>query len=510
MTQHSEEGMRSLSRQLLHPRFWLDNRGLLAAAFFGLIPIILFTHLTHPPNLGWLQHISTAVLLIAGWGFLVAVRAASRIEVDDFIARQIGRRTAVCREKLRNQTIARIALDSLSDWIPRQVHWQLGMVRLLDLILEEAQDRKYHPPAVLTQPFRERSLSAIVRLRTLQRIALQLGILGTFLGLLRAISDLSFEGGIVPEAIPRLISSLHLSFGTSIAGLEVSVILGVLVMALRDRLENYWDVMETTVRDFIALTRRSEVTDEYLVEFSQLRETLEQLKGRISSHAAEVRLQTAEIQSGLVRVAEVKGQFDDFLNDLRGEQVKVLAEFESVYDIISPRKTAEELEAGLRRSMSVVAEDFRGGLEKGMKELQRYDQSLEGFRGTLVELRTSTSAVLEDLGKSRLQLEEGSRQAGAQMEKMVKLQGKLLERLDKTSHLDVSRLVGDMSALVRRTDQSIDRHLEAFLAKLERQLSRQQTIHHKTNSLLSELTQRSSFFDALVVRPWRWIRTRSA
>lgn len=65
------------------------------------------------------------------------------------------------------------------------------MIRLFQRICKEAKDRNFESSIYLVQPYREEFMEKVHEITNLQRIALRLGIFGTFLGLILAISQLA-------------------------------------------------------------------------------------------------------------------------------------------------------------------------------------------------------------------------------------------------------------------------------------------------------------------------------
>ena len=65
------------------------------------------------------------------------------------------------------------------------------MIRLFRRICKEAKDRKFESSIYPVKPYREESMDRVHEITNWQRIALRLGIFGTFLGLILAISQLA-------------------------------------------------------------------------------------------------------------------------------------------------------------------------------------------------------------------------------------------------------------------------------------------------------------------------------
>src|SRR5207247_2069293 len=105
-------------------------------------------------------------------------------------------------------------------------------LRLFQHIFKEAKDRKFESSVNVMQPYREESLGDIFKLQNLQKIALWLGILGTFVGLLLAIQESGLSnlqaksGDDFVNVINKMFDGLLVAFSASLAGLEAAVIIG--------------------------------------------------------------------------------------------------------------------------------------------------------------------------------------------------------------------------------------------------------------------------------------------
>lgn len=493
---------------LFSPRFWYVNHNLVLVAVCGLALMAVLHGLTYPRTETGAGSLALLIHGLALWGLILSVRTAAKIEVDDALARRVEFSATQLLGKIKGHLIDHVEPERLEALIPDNTHWDQGVIKLCQTILDEARDRKYHPPDTLTQPIRERSVGQLFHLQTLQRIALQLGILGTFIGLVWAIFQVkeSVAGALDPTVLEELIQALHLAFGTSIAGLEVSVILGLALMAVRRRQERFFGNLESAAAAFTQLARKMEITDEYLVEFEQIRHSMGAMNERLKGQALVVKNQTAEIKSGLERLAELRLQFNEFLEDVRGEQAHVLTEMKSVYEIISPEKTAKALEASLTKSIERIAGRFQEDLQAGLAELDRYNESLAELRKAITEARDQGREQAAHLEQGRETLKETSRQLVSMLDRTAKAHGDMLERLDETSKLDVESLLGDLREILEQADQAAQERWSENVASVQQRFDDQKRVLLQGNNLLRKLVARPSFFDAVIVRPAQALR----
>jgi len=94
----------------------------------------------------------------------------------------------------------------------------LSTNRIIDHIRTEAQSRRFDSSLTILNAYKEEFMSQYIRIASFQKIALQLGILGTFIGLSKAFSTIH-TGNLDFGA---LIASLKLPFSTSIAARRIT------------------------------------------------------------------------------------------------------------------------------------------------------------------------------------------------------------------------------------------------------------------------------------------------
>ena len=78
------------------------------------------------------------------------------------------------------------------------------------------------------------------------------------------------SGGSLFSEMSGLFSSLHISFSTSIAGLEVSAIMGFLLLLMRHKQDSYFRDLDTSATTMLALVRNSINKNDFTAEFEQI------------------------------------------------------------------------------------------------------------------------------------------------------------------------------------------------------------------------------------------------
>ncbi len=484
--------------------FWRRCRPLLATLLGGIAFMLLLHPLTRPQAKDPTAWLTIFIQLLVVWGAAVAIRSLARLEVDDAIALLVEQRVTAELARIKGGWKDRISLDRLSSFLPSNPSRDRGILRLFRHIIEEAKDRKFHANALVIEPFREDGLDDLLRIQTVQKIALQLGILGTFAGLIIALRDLAKQGRdlLAPSALNELFAALHISFSTSIAGLEVAMILALVVLIVRRRQEIQFKNVESASAAMIALARNSINEDDFLVEFEQMRTVLTGVGERIRDQAREVEVQTNAIRDGLRRLVEVKDNFDVFLGHIREEQGEVLREMRSVYDIISPRNVAEELRQSLSESQRQVAQSFRDDLRVCMAE---FGVVTEGLR-----LAREVGEQTKDEQQGQLKLAE------ARFELFRQMIMNLANAVEKNSHLQAEllgklaegnlRLAAEPSRVTPLAATSVPQfdNVERSLEKVARQLESLSREINRNNSALNHLVSAHSFYRSMIGRPREW------
>src|SRR5262249_38104955 len=158
---------------------------------------------------------------------VITARALASVEVESAILNEIETKGREYLSDLKAEQRSQLNLDELEERIlPNNPSTPPpAMIRLFQHICKEAKDRKFDSSATVIQSYSEEALAPIFTLHTLQKIALWLGILGTFVGLLVALRASDFsrltDGSSFELSVQKMFGGLFISFTASVAGLEV-------------------------------------------------------------------------------------------------------------------------------------------------------------------------------------------------------------------------------------------------------------------------------------------------
>lgn len=389
------------------PSFWLSQKKLLAVVLLGVAIIVRLAPYTYQFADGWVVF-TVGAHLLALWGVLVVAKSLARLQVEDAILGEIEDRGGELLRGMKAQSKFRVDLDKLEeDVLPNNVSTPPpAMIRLFQHILKDARDRRFDSSAAVAQPYREEPLEDIFKLQNLQKIALWIGILGTFVGLLLAmrvenVGALQNESDFV-GLLKEMFENLFVSFSASLAGLEAAVILGFLVLILRRKQQEYFQNMESAVGTMLSLARNADNKDAYLSDFRQLRETLGELSGRVLDQTREfsagftgtqqrIAEQTGQIGAGIGALTTARTQFDGFLEQVSASQQALIADVKSVYDSIS----LKNLGTTLQESIAEAGRGLTGTLDPQVGRLTaqvaKFNEAVDALSGALREQSSAAS-----------------------------------------------------------------------------------------------------------------------
>jgi methyl-accepting chemotaxis protein len=404
----AESSPRSL---LLRSYFWTAQFDFWIVVVGSIVAFIMLAPYTYIFAHGWI-FLTIAVQLLAVYGAVITAKAMAKLEVELAIVAEVDIRATTLLSNVKANPSSRVDLNRVEeDVLPNNPSSPPpSMIRMFQQICKEARDRKFESTTNIVQPYREEALEEIFRLQNVQKIALWLGILGTFIGLLRAIqvSDLSKldQENFLP-LVTGMFENLFISFSASLAGLEVAVILGAFLLLLRKRHEAYFQMMDTSVVTMLSLARNSTNKDDFLVEFGQLRQSLNVLREQMYDQTREfstnmnsldgrLNHQTNEIQSGMVRLSETGVQFDNFLNQVSQRHQQLIDDVKSVYDSISLRNVSTSLQANLSQTGKTISDALNPNVIKLASEISRFNSTLDRLSNALDrQSQLSTDHVAE-------------------------------------------------------------------------------------------------------------------
>lgn len=450
----------SPNRLLFRPSFWLSQGRFLFVCLIGAAAFILLAPYTY-------EHVEQflyLVLLIQGlsmWGAYLTIKSIAVMQVEMAILDVIETRASGLLRSLKAKQIAMVELDTLEARVlPDNVTTPVpAMIRLFQNICKEARDRKFESSGNLLDPYREEPLEDLFKLQNLQKIALWLGILGTFVGLMLAIR-VAIEGNSVTMdkfagVVQSMFKDLNISFSASLAGLEVAVILGFFLLLLRKKQKLYFERMESSVITMLSLARNSLNRDDFVAEFSQVSTAMGQLTESVSAQTTvlsnrmndlqqQIILQNSQITTGLQRLMQTGNEFDRFLSSMTDAQRQFIDDVRTVYDAVSLKRLGTTLQDTIVQAGQEMSNTIKPNVSLIGDRLAGFNQLLNNLNLTLETRELSFSNDLQDLR------EEVKNQTSDNKTSMETFQRKVsydLARMPSLKQSEVDELHKNLSSL---------------------------------------------------------------
>jgi methyl-accepting chemotaxis protein len=454
------------SRDLLRrPMFWRDQKAFLFWVAFGFFMLLLLAPFTYASTGAW-ELLVIVVQLLAVGGGVIAAKSIAVLEVEQAIVGEIEARGAEMLRDVRSGMRARIDLDHLEQSVlpVNPSTPPPAMIRLFQHIIKEARDRKFESSVNVMQPYREEPLEDIFKLQNLQKVALWLGILGTFIGLLVAMQSADLKKllsqGAMIEVVEKMFGGMIISFSASLAGLQVAVILGIFLLLLRHRQERYFKAMETAVVTMLSLARNAINKDEFINEFGQVRDTVTLLSNRVQQQSREltrtqqrIHEQTDRIGAGMTSIAESGASFDGFLQRISDSQNGFIGELKSVYDTISLRELSANLQKSVGAAGQMMAERIGGGASQISNRLVDFNSSIATVSAAL---ETQARESAETGAKLRDQITDSTKDSVTAIRAVARQMQEVLSRDSASTNtvrsemVELSRRVSELSRAIER------------------------------------------------------------
>jgi hypothetical protein len=322
-------------------------------------------------------------------------------------------------------------------------------------------------PAGLQNPIRQRVEGERVGLPGpaltpyLVGLLVMLGMLGTFLGMVVTLNGAVFalEGSTniagIRSAFSEPIKGLGLAFGTSVAGVATSAMLGLMSSLARRERAQATQVLDTltatTLRGFSLAHQRQET-------FKALQQ---------QSHALPQVVQ--QLQTLMVQMAQTSQQMNE---RLMANQESFHAQVHTAYTGLA-QSVDQSLQTSLSQSMQLASDSIRPVVQATMAQLSEQAQSMNerlllNTQQQLSELHTQMAATTAAVAHTSAETLNRHEQASTHMTERV---GQNLESFSQNFELSAKTLVDQVSAVQTQqlTQQSSadQQRLQAWQASLK-------------------------------------------
>lgn len=405
--------------QLLSGRFfsyWLQfQKPFIFVLIIAVIIVFLFARYTYNPFDSYASSLSNlfnlSIHAIGIFGVITTAKAIATVEIEKGIANKIRIEGEDYLRLLKSGQGSRLDLSKMEEtFLGDKIKPTLAMPRLFRHICKEAENLKFESSLDVIEPYRDESIESIFAITNIQKLALRAGILGTFIGLLEAISQLAKTQENPLEVISNLSASLFISFSTSVAGLEVAILLGVLIMLLRKQQDVYFRDMETSVEVILSSVRNANNDNQSFIlgELAQLSGLIEQLGIKIYEHTKEVKLsinvaqtrmneQTNVIEKGIQQLKQAKSEFDEFIGEVSQVQKNFIGEVTTVYHQLS----LKEFQDGIQNSIISAGNNVSHSVRQTEDSLQEHTLQIQKGIDEIIQTRSRFVHFLEEIDSSQ-------------------------------------------------------------------------------------------------------------
>lgn len=432
-----------------NPLFWLNSQtDFIFVLLLAILILIAFFRYTYSQGSTISNIFNFLIHCLGIWGVVVTAIAIATVEINRAIANETKEQGEDGLRKKRKVDLSKLEENYLPT---NRTEPALAMTRLFRHVCNEAKNLRFESSINIVEPYRDESLDSLFTITNIQKIALRAGIFGTFIGLLEAIIQLSqIDSEVTPiEAIKNLSGSLFISFSTTIAGLEVAILLGFLLMILRKRQEKYFRDMESSVEVILLLARNADNDDQsrILGELAKVESVVEQLGKRFYENTQEIQRsinavlerigeQTNEIQKGMEQIKQTKVDFDRFINEISEVQNNFIEEVKEIYSELSLKSFRDDIKNGIVFAGKTISSK----LDETENSIQQQTEHIDAGINTLSETNAQFADFLQQLDSSQVNFMrniESSQYKFTMLEANAKLQttiNKAIQRMEQITY----------------------------------------------------------------------------
>ncbi len=344
-----------------------------------------------------------------------------------------------------------------------------------------------------------------------------LGILGTFIGLMRGVSGLDVTNAdATMQSISQMIGGMTFAYGTSIAGLTCSILFNIFFRSAQGSAADALDDFHVSFRDLVMQQPLEEgvhnicyLEDQALFLRQSAGEMSTQLSGGITTAIDRAFAPIGQQMSNFM-LAQTQGQLDG-LNRIVNQFMQQMdgalgGQFSRLAQTMQQMNQAQSISfTGVNQALSSAE-----GLMQNMHEMNTLTASvIDRFDGYVNELAASQAGnahLAEETGKvlgtlhnairrqndSYKALEEGQRTLSEQMEQYASWSGRVLGAVEKQSNAAAAQahevanemassgrllkdsyasFVGDISKGLARTMGMFEDNMRDMMAQFSKQLS---------------------------------------
>jgi methyl-accepting chemotaxis protein len=389
---------------IVTPRFWKNNYRF----FLIFIVCLVIGWIMGPYMLGGKQGywvaLSGLTLAICFYGIGWSLYEISKTEIENSLIESINEKAT-----FYNSRSKQVELDELRNEIspPNNTRPTPAMIRLIEHVVNEAKISRFDSSISLLQPYRDESTDILFKLQHYQKLVLWIGIGGTFVGILEAISSEKLTGLLdkSPKEFGGILTimfdNLSISFRASLAGLVAAIILSWFILLVKKKQENYFKNMESVVTLILTAARKSKNKDKYVHEIEALKDDINnsQILTKNLQRAIYEMQQQIILQNG--HLQESVNKFFDTNERLIQMIAKTEREVASTYNAIALKTTLQE---GMREASKQLSEAISPQITTLTTQMNSFRESATSIKENVrkhseqtVNLSTSINSRIKEL-----------------------------------------------------------------------------------------------------------------
>jgi len=452
---------------LLNASFYLHNIFFFPLLLFSIIMMFIIFRWTIPDEI---SSRSGLIIIVAITG-IIYVLAIIAIGLSLWLLTQLYSEKALAIDiiergndflgKIKGKVIEPPSIDSLENFIPSEaVYNHRLLAQVYDDIYREARDAVFGSPNMILQPYKEYLNSRLGWLNGVQTIALRLGILGTFFGLILVVINAGGTIGTLKDGfhahetiditdvmtrlmerqkdfksmLEGLFSALRGAFGTSVAGLEISIIINVFLLYLVIKQDELLKKIDEATNVIFHLLRNSINQSGLLSSFDQMKESMKGLERRMRSEFDGISIVHRELSNRISEQVEVtqnslnalsdakvewnayvesirsahlnvvkdmsqltqrgREEFSDFLTQINSAQLKFINEAKTALDLISIGKLGNTIDSSIREAGSSMTVNLGKEINNAFEHFEEYFVNLQSVTSISNKLSERLNALV--------------------------------------------------------------------------------------------------------------------
>lgn len=360
MKNYQKTALKSPESLLWSPFYWMMNlKVVFVVVIYVFLDCFLFDFM-FPDEEGILGYASAPILLIGMFGTFSALKSIVVFDIENSILLYAEEKSTRLLEQVNSGNEQVKVEDIEMRILPNNPSKALNILSLFSNIVKEARDRKFESTVLIMKRYKEEASDHIFRLQSIQKIALHLGILGAFVGLILVLTRLDFSdtSNVQVFVFKPLFNALNVSFGTSVAGLLVAIVLGFLMQLIKSSQEVYFKNMKAATLYVLSLARNSIVDDKYFNEFQKVKTSGYSLNKRFYSQSRIMESQIEVINNGIENLIATKNTFDKFVWDISESQNKFIERLNKTFDLLIPENISVRFEENFDKVTEKITNSF--------------------------------------------------------------------------------------------------------------------------------------------------------